>query len=98
MSEAGGPSDLRRVRIVVSGRVQGVWFRESTRQRAIELGVTGWVRNLQDGRVEAVFEGGSKAVEAAIEFVREGPQLAEVRELQLDELTSAERLDGFRVR
>ncbi len=67
----------------VSGRVQGVWYRESTRQRAIELGVTGWVRNLPDGRVEAVFEGEETAVEAAVEFLWRGPPHARVLDVQV---------------
>ncbi len=62
----------------VSGRVQGVWFRESTRRRAQELGVSGWVRNLADGRVEVDFVGSRASVEAAIEFVRTGPPHAQV--------------------
>ena len=48
---------MLRARVIVSGRVQGVWFRETCKRHAVELGVTGWVRNREDGRVEAVFEG-----------------------------------------
>jgi acylphosphatase len=69
----------------VSGRVQGVWFRESTRRRAEELGVVGWVRNLPDGRVEALFEGAATAVAAAVEFVRRGPPLARVEQASVEE-------------
>jgi acylphosphatase len=92
------PSTLRRVRVVVSGRVQGVWFRESTRQRAAELGVTGWVRNLRDGRVEALFQGDAHAVAAALEFVSQGPQLARVTDVEVDEQEAGEALPDFRVR
>ena len=70
---------------MVSGRVQGVWFREATRRRAEELGVAGWVRNLPDGRVGAVFEGAPAAVEAAVAFVRHGPPLARVDEASVEE-------------
>jgi acylphosphatase len=70
-----------RARVVVAGRVQGVWFRESTRRRAEELGLAGWVRNLSDGRVEALFEGPDDCVRAAIAFVKVGPPLARVREV-----------------
>lgn len=80
-----------RTRVVVSGRVQGVWFRESTRRRAEELGLAGWVRNLPDGRVEALFEGPADAVEAALAFVRQGPPLARVDEARVEE---HEPLDG----
>jgi acylphosphatase len=70
-----------RARVVVSGRVQGVWFRESTRRRAEELGVAGWVRNLPDGRVEALFEGAEDRVLSAIEFVKVGPPQARVQDV-----------------
>ena len=69
---------MKRVRILVEGNVQGVFFRESTRRAAAELGVKGFVRNRADGRVEAVFEGKGRAVDAALEFVRKGPPLAQV--------------------
>jgi len=74
-----------RAHAYVTGRVQGVWFRESTRRRAEELGVSGFVRNLADGRVEAVFEGDARAVRAALEFIHQGPPLAEVTDVQADE-------------
>jgi acylphosphatase len=73
-----------RARALVSGRVQGVWFRESTRQRATELGVAGWVRNMPDGRVEAVFEGDETAVDSALAFVREGPRHARVSGVEVE--------------
>jgi acylphosphatase len=74
-----------RARVIVSGRVQGVWFRESTRRRASELGLSGWVRNLPDGRVEAEFEGEADAVEAALGFVAEGPTHARVDSVDVEE-------------
>ena len=69
---------LVRAQVLVAGRVQGVWFRETTRERACALGLTGWVRNLRDGRVEALFEGDRDRVEQALAFVRRGPPLARV--------------------
>jgi acylphosphatase len=66
----------------VSGRVQGVFFRDSTRRRALELGLGGWVRNLPDGRVEAVFHGPRDACEQALEFVRVGPPGARVTDVK----------------
>lgn len=75
----------RRVRVVARGRVQGVWFRESTRSRAEALGLAGWVRNRRDGSVEALFEGESSAVEQALDFVREGPPLAWVDHVEVEE-------------
>jgi len=67
-----------RVRAVISGRVQRVWFRQSTAAEAALIGVDGWVRNLPDGRVEAVFEGSPAAVTAALDYVGRGPEAAAV--------------------
>jgi acylphosphatase len=82
-----------RAHVFVSGRVQGVWFRESTRSRADELGLRGWVRNLPDGRVEALFEGEANAVRLALDWVREGPAHAQVEEVVVDE-TAVGDFDG----
>jgi acylphosphatase len=67
-----------RRRAIVHGLVQGVFFRDSTRQRARQFGVSGWVRNADDGTVEAVFEGPEDAVERLVDFVRRGPRGARV--------------------
>jgi acylphosphatase len=67
-----------RARAIVRGRVQGVWFRQSTADEARALGVAGWVCNRPDGSVEAVFEGSPAAVERALDYVRTGPPRAEV--------------------
>jgi acylphosphatase len=81
----------------VSGRVQAVFFREMTRRMAQAEGVTGWVRNMPDGRVEAVFEGPDQAVERMIEWARTGPEMAVVDEVEVvDE--DPEGLDRFDVR
>ncbi len=72
---------LRR-RVIVRGRVQGVFFRASTRDRALALGLAGWVRNLADGSVEAVFEGAANAVAAGVDFCRTGPEYARVDALE----------------
>jgi acylphosphatase len=81
----------------VSGRVQGVWFRESCREEAVRRGVTGWVRNLADGRVEAVFEGEPAAVDGVVAWCQGGPPRARVRNVErLDELPIEEL--GFAVR
>jgi acylphosphatase len=76
-----------RARAIVSGRVQGVWFRESTRQRAEALGLSGWVRNLPDGRVEALLEGEAGAVREGLAFLRRGPPRARVDDLRVEEET-----------
>lgn len=68
-----------RKRVVVSGLVQGVFFRDTCRREAARHGVTGWVRNRPDGTVEAVFEGGEPAVERMVGWARHGPSRAIVR-------------------
>ena len=72
-----------RVHIYVSGRVQGVFYRSNTRRKALELGITGWVRNLPDGRVEIVAEGEREKLERLIEWCRHGPPLARVEDLEI---------------
>ncbi len=69
---------LTRVHVFVSGKVQGVFFRSSTKDKAQELGLSGWVRNLADGRVEALFEGKKEVVEKMIEWCKNGPEFARV--------------------
>jgi acylphosphatase len=83
--------------VFVSGRVQGVWFRESCRDAAANAGVNGWVRNLSEGRVEAVLEGPPAAVERVVRWCHDGPSHARVDavETQVEEPVG-ER--GFRVR
>ena len=71
-----------RRRVVVRGRVQGVFFRDSTRARAELLGVAGWVRNREDGSVEAAFEGEPEAVAELLAFVRAGPGRATVSDVE----------------
>jgi len=72
-----------RAHVVVSGRVQGVFFRSETQDEAYRQNVTGWVRNLPDGRVEAVFEGEKDKVDALIEFCRRGPPGARVARVEV---------------
>jgi len=72
-----------RVHVFVSGYVQGVFFRSETRREARKYGLTGWVRNLRDGRVEAVFEGEEDAVKKLVEFCRHGPSGAMVTSIEV---------------
>ncbi|MFJ5234654.1 acylphosphatase [Kitasatospora sp. NPDC088391] len=74
-----------RRRVLVSGTVQGVFFRDSCRRAAADAGVAGWVRNLPDGRVEAVFEGEPAAVEHMLAWVRQGPSRAVVTGVEVVE-------------
>jgi acylphosphatase len=86
-----------RRRVCVSGRVQGVWFRESCRDPAPAAGVAGWVRNLGDGRVEVVLEGPPGAVDEVLVWCRRGPRRARVDRVDVvDEAPVGEQ--GFRVR
>ncbi|RJX15458.1 acylphosphatase [Candidatus Bathyarchaeota archaeon] len=72
-----------RAHVYVSGRVQGVFFRYETRKEAVKRNVKGWVRNLPDGRVEAVFEGEKEDVEKLIDFCHKGPPLAKVEKVEV---------------
>lgn len=85
-----------RRRVIVHGRVQGVFFRESLRRMAESRRVGGWARNRDDGGLEAVFEGETDAVEALVEFCRRGPSSARVAELEVFD-DEPEELEGFRV-
>ena len=89
-------ADARR-RVIVSGRVQGVFFRDSVRRQAEGRGVAGWVRNNDDGTVEAAFEGNADDVEAIVAFCRTGPESASVDDVKVsDEEPQGEA--GFQVR
>ena len=88
---------VARRRVVVHGRVQGVFFRDTTRRAAQSRGVSGWVRNTPEGSVEAVFEGESDAVEAMVGFVHDGPRGATVGKVEVAE-EEPEGLSGFEIR
>ncbi|MFC7175881.1 acylphosphatase [Halosegnis marinus] len=89
--------DRVRAHVLVSGRVQGVYYRANTRDAARERGVAGWVRNLDDGRVEAVFEGPRADVEATVEWCHTGSPAARVEDVTA-EYGDPEGLDGFEIR
>ena len=82
---AGAKAGLRRVHLFIKGRVQGVGFRAFTRYNALGLKLTGWVKNLRDGRVEAIVEGPAEKVDALLEKVRRGPPRANVTDIQITE-------------
>lgn len=83
--------------VIARGRVQGVYFRGATAEQARAHGVDGWVRNLPDGGVEAVFEGPGEAVEALVAWCRQGPRFARVDSLEVAEKPAGE-LRGFEIR
>ena len=89
--------EVKRTRVVVHGRVQGVFFRDSTKEEAERRGVGGWVTNRDDGSVEAVFEGEPNAVQAMVDFCREGPSAADVERVE-DTEEEPEGLSGFEAR
>jgi acylphosphatase len=86
-----------RRRVIAHGRVQGVFFRDSVRERAQSHGVAGWVTNRSDGAVEAVFEGEPEAVDRLVRFVETGPRSAHVDRVEVVH-EEPEGLDGFEVR
>lgn len=74
-----------RIRLSIEGRVQGVWFRESTRRQAQSMGVKGWVRNRPDGSVEVLAEGSADAVDKLIQWSHQGPPAARVDRVKISE-------------
>ena len=74
---------MKRAHVRIYGRVQGVWFRANTKEMAEKLGLKGWVRNMPDGSVEAVFEGDAESIEKAIEWCHHGPSLARVEKVEV---------------
>lgn len=88
---------VRRVRVLVSGRVQGVFFRQKTIRLARSADCSGWVMNRPDGRLEAVFEGPAEAVERLVAWCHEGPEHAVVERVEVTE-EEPEGLESFEVR
>jgi len=87
-----------QVQVVISGRVQGVWFRASTKQKAEQLGINGWVKNTADGKVVALFEGDEKHVQEMIEWCHHGPPLAKVENVEVKKQPASSDFDQFAVR
>jgi len=88
----------KRVSARITGRVQGVGFRNFTRRRARGLDVTGWVRNESDGSVRLEAEGPADALESLVEAVHNGPRMARVEDVDVDWTEAADAFEGFRVR
>jgi len=89
---------MKRAHVYVSGIVQGVFFRYHTQEKAEELGVKGWVRNLPDGRVEAIIEGEDRAVDLMVAFCRKGPPGAHVTRVEAQEEKWTGEFRGFIVK
>lgn len=87
-----------RAHIFASGKVQGVFYREKTRKQAEKIGVTGWVKNLADGRVEAIFEGDRDKVEKMVNWARKGPIWAKIEALDVVWEDHHGEFNGFEIR
>jgi acylphosphatase len=96
--DASPSDDVIRVRAVVSGLVQGVWYRQSCRREAERLGVSGWVRNRRDGRVELEAEGTRSAVDALLAWARDGPPRAVVESVDVEPVARGPGDVGFMAR
>ena len=73
-----------RAHIFISGKVQGVFFRENTRKKAAEFGLSGFVRNLSNGKVEAIFEGEKEKIEKIIQWIKKEPETAQIENIEID--------------
>jgi acylphosphatase len=87
-----------RCHVLVSGRVQGVFFRQNTLEKAKAFGLKGWVRNTQDGKVEAVFEGEKEKIEKILEWMGKGPPFARVDGLEIEWENFKDEFDNFEIR
>ncbi|MBI1730073.1 acylphosphatase [Candidatus Acetothermia bacterium] len=87
----------RQCRVRISGRVQGVSFRASTHRQASEWVLTGYVKNLKDGRVEALFQGEAESLEKMVDWCYKGPRLARVEHVDVEWMLIEKQLDSFRI-
>ena len=87
-----------RKHIYISGRVQGVGFRANARQKAQIYGVNGWIKNLLDGRVEAVVEGEGESVQQMIKFLKRGPSFANVTNINIDDEPPTGNFNNFSIK
>ncbi len=93
-----GEPERKTVRLRIYGRVQGVGYRAWTAHKAKKLGLTGWVRNLNDGTVECEAQGAQEAIETLVAACHAGPPIARVTQVNSEEITSAETYSGFQQR
>jgi len=90
-------ADKHRVHIFISGRVQGVFFRDFTRRQAIDLELTGWVRNTNEGKVELIAEGEKEKINQLIETVKIGPSSAKVKDCKIEWLECLYEFKDFKI-
>ena len=86
------------VHVIISGRVQVVWFRANTKQKAEQLNLFGWVRNTDDGKVEAVFEGEKNNVDEMLKWCHKGPSNSKVTEVEIKKQDPTDEFDDFSIR
>jgi acylphosphatase len=89
---------IENVHVVISGKVQGVWFRASTKQIAKQLGLTGWIRNTSDGCVEAVFEGEECLINKMIKWCHQGSPLSKVNNVEVKNQEPTNEFSDFSIR
>lgn len=89
---------MKRIHVLITGKVQGIFFRASTRRKAMDLDIKGWIKNLDNGMVEAVFEGKDEAIKEMVEFCRKGPFGAKVNEIDIKEETYKNEFEFFEIR
>lgn len=89
---------ISTVKVIITGRVQGVWFRQKTKKCADKYGVFGWCRNNDDGTVEAVFTGEETAVNAVLKWCKSGPTLARVDDIHAETQLQTETFVDFQIR
>lgn len=87
-----------RAHILISGRVQAVFFRRNTKKKAIELDITGWIRNLFSGKVEIMCEGEKEKIEELLEWLKEGSRLAKVKNVKVDYMEYKGEFDDFLIK
>lgn len=90
--------ELKRYHLIISGRVQGVSYRMSAWEKARQLGLSGWVRNLRDGRVEMVIEGEADKLDEMTEWAGQGPRFASVTNIDITEEVASGDFDDFEIR
>ena len=86
------------VHVIISGRVQGVWFRASNKNKAEQLGITGWVRNTSEGDVEAVFVGDKDILDEMIKWCNQGPAHAKVNNVKVENIRSTNDFETFTIK
>lgn len=89
---------MKALHLTIYGRVQGVWFRASTREQAQRFGASGWVRNKADGSVEVFTQGSRQSVDRLLEWCRQGPQGAYVERVDVEEAIPDDEIEGFSIR